>query len=78
MCVCVCVQASDGGAECFTELKVGVYKEIVPMGVDPDAISYQLAGKRCLNNNENHTFTSDSNDCSCFISTHFSTCTLVE
>lgn len=35
---------SDGGAECFTDLKVGVYKEIVPMGVDPDVISYQLAG----------------------------------
>lgn len=37
-------KTSDGGAECFTELKVGVYKEIVPMGVDPDLISYQLAG----------------------------------
>ncbi|XP_061582100.1 thiosulfate sulfurtransferase/rhodanese-like domain-containing protein 2 [Cololabis saira] len=37
-------KASDGGAECFTELKVGVYREIVPMGVDPDVISYQLAG----------------------------------
>ncbi|XP_008289946.1 thiosulfate sulfurtransferase/rhodanese-like domain-containing protein 2 [Stegastes partitus] len=35
---------SDGGAECFTDLKVGVYKEIVPMGVDPDSVSYQLAG----------------------------------
>ncbi|XP_045886826.1 thiosulfate sulfurtransferase/rhodanese-like domain-containing protein 2 [Micropterus dolomieu] len=35
---------SDGGAECFTDLRVGVYKEIVPMGVDPDVISYQLAG----------------------------------
>ncbi|KAM3613060.1 uncharacterized protein V6R79_019536 [Siganus canaliculatus] len=37
-------KTSDGGAECFTDLKVGVYKEIVPMGVDPDAVSYQLAG----------------------------------
>uniref|UniRef100_A0A3Q3VWD9 Thiosulfate sulfurtransferase/rhodanese-like domain-containing protein 2 n=1 Tax=Mola mola TaxID=94237 RepID=A0A3Q3VWD9_MOLML len=37
-------KTSDGGAECFTELKVGVYKEIVPMGVDPDVISYRLAG----------------------------------
>ncbi|XP_069025588.1 thiosulfate sulfurtransferase/rhodanese-like domain-containing protein 2 isoform X1 [Embiotoca jacksoni] len=37
-------KASDGGAECFADLKVGVYKEIVPMGVDPDVISYQLAG----------------------------------
>ncbi|KAM4555897.1 thiosulfate sulfurtransferase/rhodanese-like domain-containing protein 2 [Odontesthes bonariensis] len=37
-------KSSDGGAECFTDLKVGVYREIVPMGVDPDVISYQLAG----------------------------------
>ncbi|KAM4621264.1 thiosulfate sulfurtransferase/rhodanese-like domain-containing protein 2 [Polymixia lowei] len=37
-------KTSDGGAECFSDLKVGVYKEIVPMGVDPDVISYQLAG----------------------------------
>ncbi|XP_041652917.1 thiosulfate sulfurtransferase/rhodanese-like domain-containing protein 2 [Cheilinus undulatus] len=35
---------SDGGAECFSDLRVGVYKEIVPMGVDPDVISYKLAG----------------------------------
>ncbi|XP_056093608.1 thiosulfate sulfurtransferase/rhodanese-like domain-containing protein 2 [Rhinichthys klamathensis goyatoka] len=35
---------SVGGAECFSDLKVGVYKEIVPMGVDPDIISYRLAG----------------------------------
>lgn len=38
------VQTSDGGAECFTDLRVGVYKEIVPMGVDPDVLSYPLAG----------------------------------
>uniref|UniRef100_A0A3P9L757 Thiosulfate sulfurtransferase/rhodanese-like domain-containing protein 2 n=2 Tax=Oryzias latipes TaxID=8090 RepID=A0A3P9L757_ORYLA len=37
-------KTSDGGAECFPELKVGVYQEIVPMGVDPDVVSYQLAG----------------------------------
>ncbi|XP_060935715.1 thiosulfate sulfurtransferase/rhodanese-like domain-containing protein 2 [Limanda limanda] len=37
-------KTSDGGAECFTDLRVGVYKEIVPMGVDPDVLSYQLAG----------------------------------
>ncbi|XP_066525696.1 thiosulfate sulfurtransferase/rhodanese-like domain-containing protein 2 [Hoplias malabaricus] len=37
-------KTSDGGVECFPELKVGVYKEIVPMGVDPDIISYKLAG----------------------------------
>ncbi|CAG5988673.1 unnamed protein product [Menidia menidia] len=35
---------SDGSTECFTDLRVGVYKEIVPMGVDPDIISYKLAG----------------------------------
>nr|XP_019959354.1 PREDICTED: thiosulfate sulfurtransferase/rhodanese-like domain-containing protein 2 [Paralichthys olivaceus] len=37
-------KTSDGGAECFTDLRVGVYKEIVPMGVDPEVISYRLAG----------------------------------
>ncbi|XP_036431629.1 thiosulfate sulfurtransferase/rhodanese-like domain-containing protein 2 [Colossoma macropomum] len=37
-------KTSEGSAECFHELKVGVYKEIVPMGVDPDIISYTLAG----------------------------------
>ncbi|XP_005807854.2 thiosulfate sulfurtransferase/rhodanese-like domain-containing protein 2 [Xiphophorus maculatus] len=37
-------KTSDGGAECFTDLKVGVFKEIVPMGMDPDAVSYKLAG----------------------------------
>lgn len=39
------LQTSEGGAECFSDLKVGVYKEIVPMGVDPDIISYGLAGR---------------------------------
>ncbi|XP_056147593.1 thiosulfate sulfurtransferase/rhodanese-like domain-containing protein 2 [Lampris incognitus] len=37
-------KTSDGSADCFSDLRVGVYKEIVPMGVDPDVISYQLAG----------------------------------
>ncbi|KAF3838811.1 hypothetical protein F7725_010579 [Dissostichus mawsoni] len=37
-------KTSDGGAECFKDLRVGVYKEIVPMGMDPDVVSYQLAG----------------------------------
>ncbi|XP_054648651.1 thiosulfate sulfurtransferase/rhodanese-like domain-containing protein 2 isoform X2 [Dunckerocampus dactyliophorus] len=37
-------KTSDGGPQCFTGLKVGVFKEIVPMGLDPDIISYQLAG----------------------------------
>lgn len=35
---------SEGGAESFKELKVGVYREIVPMGVDPRILSYRLAG----------------------------------
>ncbi|XP_016327752.1 thiosulfate sulfurtransferase/rhodanese-like domain-containing protein 2 [Sinocyclocheilus anshuiensis] len=35
---------SEGGAACFSDLKVGVYKEIVPMGVDPAIVSYRLAG----------------------------------
>lgn len=35
---------SDGGAECFPELRVGVYREIVPMGLDPRSLSYRLAG----------------------------------
>ena len=37
-------QTSDGGAGCFSDLRVGVYKEIVPMGVDPEEVSYRLAG----------------------------------
>ncbi|XP_042372223.1 thiosulfate sulfurtransferase/rhodanese-like domain-containing protein 2, partial [Plectropomus leopardus] len=37
-------KTSEGSAECFKDLRVGVYKEIVPMGVDPEMISYQLAG----------------------------------
>ncbi|XP_030620595.1 thiosulfate sulfurtransferase/rhodanese-like domain-containing protein 2 [Chanos chanos] len=35
---------SEGGSDCFSELRVGVFKEIVPMGVDPDMISYRMAG----------------------------------
>lgn len=37
-------KTSSGGAECFTDLRVGIYKEIVPMGVDPGVISYERAG----------------------------------
>ncbi|XP_078116173.1 thiosulfate sulfurtransferase/rhodanese-like domain-containing protein 2 [Sander vitreus] len=37
-------KTSDGGAGCFKDLRIGVYKEIVPMGMDPDVVSYQLAG----------------------------------
>ncbi|XP_075067021.1 thiosulfate sulfurtransferase/rhodanese-like domain-containing protein 2 [Mixophyes fleayi] len=32
---------SDGGARCFPELRVGVFQEIVPMGVDPQKVSYK-------------------------------------
>ncbi|XP_056456728.1 thiosulfate sulfurtransferase/rhodanese-like domain-containing protein 2 [Gadus chalcogrammus] len=46
-------KSSDGGAECFSDLRVGVYEEIVPMGVHPDVISYQLAGTH-LNPEEFH------------------------
>ncbi|KAL4641600.1 thiosulfate sulfurtransferase/rhodanese-like domain-containing protein 2 [Arapaima gigas] len=35
---------SEGNADCFLDLRVGVYREIVPMGVDPDILSYQQAG----------------------------------
>ncbi|XP_069820430.1 thiosulfate sulfurtransferase/rhodanese-like domain-containing protein 2 [Dendropsophus ebraccatus] len=32
---------SDGGAHCFPDLRVGVFHEIVPMGVDPKKVSYK-------------------------------------
>ncbi|XP_056374943.1 thiosulfate sulfurtransferase/rhodanese-like domain-containing protein 2 isoform X2 [Hyla sarda] len=32
---------SDGGAHCFPDLRVGVFQEIVPMGVDPKKVSYK-------------------------------------
>ncbi|XP_056328814.1 LOW QUALITY PROTEIN: thiosulfate sulfurtransferase/rhodanese-like domain-containing protein 2 [Danio aesculapii] len=35
---------SAGGAQCFSSLKVGVHREIVPMGVDPELVSYRSAG----------------------------------
>ncbi|KAJ8377862.1 hypothetical protein AAFF_G00250940 [Aldrovandia affinis] len=37
-------KSSEGGADCFTSLKVGVYQEIVPLGVDPDRLSFKQAG----------------------------------
>ncbi|KAM6980826.1 thiosulfate sulfurtransferase/rhodanese-like domain-containing protein 2 [Aplochiton taeniatus] len=37
-------KTSDGGAECFSDLRVGVHKEIVPMGIDPKVVSYTQAG----------------------------------
>ncbi|XP_040273222.1 thiosulfate sulfurtransferase/rhodanese-like domain-containing protein 2 [Bufo bufo] len=32
---------SDGGAHCFPDLRVGVFREIVPMGVDSQEVSYK-------------------------------------
>ncbi|KAG9486613.1 hypothetical protein GDO78_006795 [Eleutherodactylus coqui] len=32
---------SDGGAHCFPDLRIGVFREIVPMGVDPQKVSYK-------------------------------------
>ncbi|KAM3938195.1 thiosulfate sulfurtransferase/rhodanese-like domain-containing protein 2 [Leptodactylus fuscus] len=32
---------SDGGAFCFPDLRVGIFHEIVPMGVDPQKVSYK-------------------------------------
>ncbi|XP_041041350.1 thiosulfate sulfurtransferase/rhodanese-like domain-containing protein 2 isoform X2 [Carcharodon carcharias] len=34
---------SAGGSHCFQELRVGVFKEVVPMGVDPEKVSYKDA-----------------------------------
>uniref|UniRef100_A0A8C5X2I6 Thiosulfate sulfurtransferase/rhodanese-like domain-containing protein 2 n=1 Tax=Malurus cyaneus samueli TaxID=2593467 RepID=A0A8C5X2I6_9PASS len=35
---------SAGGAHCFPDLRVGVFKEIVPMGIDPKIVSYKETG----------------------------------
>ncbi|XP_072373062.1 thiosulfate sulfurtransferase/rhodanese-like domain-containing protein 2 isoform X2 [Scyliorhinus torazame] len=35
---------SAGGSHCFQDLRVGVFKEVVPMGVDPEKVSYKDAG----------------------------------
>uniref|UniRef100_A0A8B9I3F5 Thiosulfate sulfurtransferase/rhodanese-like domain-containing protein 2 n=1 Tax=Anser brachyrhynchus TaxID=132585 RepID=A0A8B9I3F5_9AVES len=35
---------SAGGAHCFPDLRVGVFKEIVPMGIDPKKVSYKETG----------------------------------
>ncbi|KAG2466615.1 TSTD2 protein, partial [Polypterus senegalus] len=37
-------KSSSGGARCFPDLRVGVYSEIVPLGIDPLALSYKVAG----------------------------------
>ncbi|XP_062937628.1 thiosulfate sulfurtransferase/rhodanese-like domain-containing protein 2 isoform X2 [Cynocephalus volans] len=37
-------KASKGGPHCFPELRVGVFEEIVPMGISPNKISYKKPG----------------------------------
>ncbi|XP_012624503.1 thiosulfate sulfurtransferase/rhodanese-like domain-containing protein 2 isoform X1 [Microcebus murinus] len=37
-------KTSKGGAHCFPELRVGVFEEIVPMGISPSKISYKKPG----------------------------------
>uniref|UniRef100_A0A8B9J1P5 Thiosulfate sulfurtransferase/rhodanese-like domain-containing protein 2 n=1 Tax=Amazona collaria TaxID=241587 RepID=A0A8B9J1P5_9PSIT len=37
-------KSSAGGAHCFRDLRVGVFKEIVPMGIDPKIVSYKETG----------------------------------
>uniref|UniRef100_A0A8C0WUT0 Thiosulfate sulfurtransferase/rhodanese-like domain-containing protein 2 n=1 Tax=Castor canadensis TaxID=51338 RepID=A0A8C0WUT0_CASCN len=37
-------KTSKGGAHCFPELRVGVFEEIVPMGISPSKISYKMPG----------------------------------
>uniref|UniRef100_A0A9L0T108 Thiosulfate sulfurtransferase like domain containing 2 n=1 Tax=Equus caballus TaxID=9796 RepID=A0A9L0T108_HORSE len=37
-------KTSKGGACCFPELRVGVFEEIVPMGISPNKISYRTPG----------------------------------
>ncbi|KAM9330652.1 thiosulfate sulfurtransferase/rhodanese-like domain-containing protein 2 [Gastrophryne carolinensis] len=38
-------KTSEGGAHCFPDLRVGVFQEIVPMGVDPQKVSYKETAK---------------------------------
>ncbi|KAM6301628.1 thiosulfate sulfurtransferase/rhodanese-like domain-containing protein 2 [Podargus strigoides] len=37
-------KSSAGGAHCFPDLRVGIFKEIVPMGIDPKIVSYKETG----------------------------------
>ncbi|XP_051017577.1 thiosulfate sulfurtransferase/rhodanese-like domain-containing protein 2 [Acomys russatus] len=37
-------KSSKGGAHCFPELRVGVFEEIVPMGISPRQVSYKNHG----------------------------------
>ncbi|XP_053226390.1 thiosulfate sulfurtransferase/rhodanese-like domain-containing protein 2 [Podarcis raffonei] len=39
-------KTSAGGAHCFTDLRVGVFEEIVPMGINPQKVSYKETGIR--------------------------------
>ncbi|XP_053321769.1 thiosulfate sulfurtransferase/rhodanese-like domain-containing protein 2 [Spea bombifrons] len=34
-------KTSEGGAHCFPDLRVGIFQEIVPMGIDPHKVSYK-------------------------------------
>ncbi|XP_053151426.1 thiosulfate sulfurtransferase/rhodanese-like domain-containing protein 2 isoform X3 [Hemicordylus capensis] len=37
-------KTSAGGAHCFLDLRIGVFEEIVPMGIDPEEVSYKETG----------------------------------
>ncbi|XP_020647050.3 thiosulfate sulfurtransferase/rhodanese-like domain-containing protein 2 [Pogona vitticeps] len=37
-------KTSKGGAHCFPDLRTGVFEEIVPMGINPNEVSYKESG----------------------------------
>ncbi|XP_044295449.1 thiosulfate sulfurtransferase/rhodanese-like domain-containing protein 2 isoform X2 [Varanus komodoensis] len=37
-------KTSAGGAHCFPDLRIGVFEEIVPMGINPEKVSYKETG----------------------------------
>ncbi|XP_069092646.1 thiosulfate sulfurtransferase/rhodanese-like domain-containing protein 2 [Pleurodeles waltl] len=37
-------KSSNGGVCCFPDLRVGVFQEIVPMGIDPEKVAYKEKG----------------------------------
>ncbi|KAJ7335070.1 hypothetical protein JRQ81_013011 [Phrynocephalus forsythii] len=37
-------KTSKGGAHCFPDLRIGVFEEIVPMGINPNEVSYKESG----------------------------------
>nr|XP_060619758.1 thiosulfate sulfurtransferase/rhodanese-like domain-containing protein 2 [Anolis sagrei ordinatus] len=39
-------KTSKGGAHCFPDLRIGVFEEIVPMGISPKKVSYKETGIR--------------------------------